>query len=190
MSNLNRPSRLNRTLLVLLGLVPLTTGLFTLLTHFGRLNVLEPDSALIPRTGDLPTWALYAAAAAAVLAGLLVLRWLLAQLTRKPKSHSWRFEDDGAPGTTELAASTAITPFVAEVKTYPGVHDAHATLAGTRDNPAVALVISAEQDGDPTAIRHELDTVGLPRLRHALDLQALPVSVEFRFSAKTGARAR
>ncbi|MDQ7810836.1 alkaline shock response membrane anchor protein AmaP [Amycolatopsis sp. A133] len=190
MTDLNRPARLNRTLLILLGAALLAIGTFTLLTHFGRLPVLTPDSALLPETGELPTWSRYAAAAAAVITGLLLLRWLLAQLTRKPKTHTWRFEDDPARGRTELAAGTAITPFIDEVKGYAGVHNAHATLAGSRDHPAVALVISAGQDGEPAAIRRQLGTAGLPRLRHALGVRALPVTVEFRFSSETGARAR
>ncbi|MFD6068512.1 MULTISPECIES: Asp23/Gls24 family envelope stress response protein [Amycolatopsis] len=188
MTNLNRPARLNRTLLVVFGMILLAAGAFTVLTHFGRLTVLEPDSTLVPGTGMPPTWALYVTAAVAVVFGLLLLRWLLAQLTRKPKTHTWRFEADPDTGRTELAAGTAIEPFVDEVKTYPGVHAAHATLAGTRDAPTVALVVSAEQDGDLTAIRRQIDTIGLPRLRQALDLGALPATVEFRFSTKTGAR--
>jgi hypothetical protein len=190
MTHLNRPARLNRVLLVLFGSLLLAAGIFTLLAHFGRSTVLKPDSALLPETGDLPTWSLYATVAIAVFAGLLVLRWLVAQLIRKPKTHTWRFEEDPARGRTELAASTAVAPFVDEVKTCAGVHNAHATLAGTRDNPAVALVISVEQDGDLAVIRRQLDAVGLPRLRHALDLRELPVTVEFRFSTRTGARAR
>ncbi len=189
MTSLNRPSRLNRTVLALFGLVLIAAGAFTLLTHFGTLTVLRPESALVPGTGQPPTWTLYVTAAVAVVLGLLVLRWLVAQLTRKPKTHTWRFENDPAFGRTELAASTAIEPFATEMTTYPGVHAAHATLAGTRDAPAVALVINAEQDGDITEIRRRIDTDGLPRLRQALDLDTLPVTIEFRFSAKTGARA-
>ncbi len=188
MTSFNRPARLNRTLLALIGLVLLAAGGFAVATHFGTLPVLAPDSPLVPGTGTPPTWALYAAAAVAIVLGLLLLRWLLAQPARKPKSHTWRFESDPGAGRTELAASTAIQPFLAEVTTYPGVHAAHATLAGTRENPAVALVLSAEQNGDVTAIRDRIEAEGLPRLRQALDLDALPTAVEFRFSAKTGAR--
>ncbi|WP_410599673.1 alkaline shock response membrane anchor protein AmaP [Amycolatopsis sp. lyj-90] len=190
MTDLNRPARLNRTVLALFGLVLIAAGAFALLTHFGTVTVLRPESALVAGTSQPPTWTLYVTAAAAVVLGLFLLRWLIAQLTRKPKTHTWHFETDPAAGRTELAASTAIEPFVAEVTTYPGVHAAHATLAGTRDTPAVALVISAEQDGDLTDIRHRIDTDGLPRLRRALDLDTLPATVEFRFSTKTGARAR
>jgi hypothetical protein len=189
MTGLNRPARLNRGLLTVFGLVLLAAGGFAVATYFGLLTVVPGDSALIPATGNPPTWAFYVAAAVAIVLGLFVLRWLAAQLARKPKTHTWHFEEDPDRGRTALAASVAAEPFADEIKTYQGVHSAHATLAGTRDAPAVALVISVEQDGDLTAIRHRLDTEGLARLRQALDLETLPVTVEFRFSTKTGARA-
>ncbi|WP_410574788.1 alkaline shock response membrane anchor protein AmaP [Amycolatopsis sp. cmx-4-61] len=190
MSGLNRPARLNRTLLGLVGLVLLATGGFAVATHFGKLTVLDPGAPLVPGTATPPTWAWYVVAAVALVVGLLLLRWLAAQLTRKPKTHTWRFETDPGRGRTELAASAAVAPFLAEVEAYPGVHTAHATLAGTHDAPVLALVLNAEQDGDPTEIRNRLDAHGLPRLRQALDLDALPVTVEFRFTPRTGARIR
>ncbi|UQS23664.1 hypothetical protein L1857_12925 [Amycolatopsis thermalba] len=188
MTSLNRPARLNRTLLALCGLVLLAAGAFTLGTHFRLLTVLAPDSPLVPGTASPPTWALYAAAAAGIVVALLALRWLLAQLAHRPKTTTWRFEQNPDTGRTELGASTAIAPLLAEVETYPGVHSARGTLAGQQDNPTLALVVTVEQDGDPTHIRHRLDTDGLPRLRQALDLEALPTTVEFRFSTKTVSR--
>lgn len=190
MTNLNRPARLNRSLLAVVGLLLLAAGGFAVATHFGALTLVGPDSPLAPAVGDPPTLALYSTVVAAFVIGLLTLRWLLAQLARKPKTHTWRFEQDPDRGRTELAASTAIEPFLDEVSAYPGVHAAHATLAGTRATAALALVVSVEQHGDLVAIRRELDTVGLPRLRRALDLDILPVTVEFRFSTKAGFRAR
>jgi hypothetical protein len=190
MTTLNRPARLNRSLLTVAGVLLLAAGGFAVATHFGKLTVLKPDSALVPGTGTPPTWVFYAAAAAAVVVGLLMLRWLVAQLARKPKTHTWRLETDPGTGRTELGASTAVAPLLGEVAAYDGVAAAYGTLAGTRTAPAVALVVSVEQDGDLTAIRRRIDTVGLPRLRQALDLTELPVTVEFRFSTKTGARTR
>lgn len=190
MSSLNRPARLNRTLLGLIGLLLLGAGGFALATHFGTLTLVDPGAALAPGTGLPATWVWYVVAAAAILLGLLVLRWLAAQLARKPQTHTWRFDTDPALGRTELAPAAAVAPFLAEVETYPGVHAADATLAGTSDNPALALVLGVEQEGDVTAIRAQLDTHGLPRLRQALDLDVLPVTIEFRFTTATGARAR
>lgn len=188
MTNLNRPARLNRVLLGVIGAVLLAAGAFTLATHFGLLPVVASNAPLVPELADPPTWALYATAGVAVVIGLLCLRWLLAQLVRAPKTHTWRFEQDPDLGRTELAASTAVAPFVEEVTAYPGVHAVRATLAGHRDAPALAMVVSAEQDGDLTEIRRRIDAVGLPRLRQALDLDEVPVTIEFRFSSTTGVR--
>ncbi|MEU4518864.1 hypothetical protein AB0F52_09100 [Amycolatopsis sp. NPDC024027] len=64
--------------------------------------------------------------------GLLLLRWPAAQPARQPKTHTWRFEAEPDRGRTELAAATAVAPFLAEVEAYPGVQAAHATLADIR----------------------------------------------------------
>lgn len=182
MTSLNRPARLNRGLLALLGLLLLAAGGFTLGTYSGRLTVIDSAGSLVPGAEMPPTWVLYVTAAGAVVVGLLALRWLLAQFARKPKSHTWQFESDPAHGRTELAASTAVAPFVEEVGTYPGVHTAHATLAGPRSAPTLALIVHTDQNGDLAAIRTRLDEEGLPRLRQALDLTTLPVTIEFRFT--------
>lgn len=47
---------------------------------------------------------------------------------------------------TAAFSTATIEPFVDEVKTYTGGHSARATLAGTPDAPAVALVVGAEQE--------------------------------------------
>jgi membrane protein YqaA with SNARE-associated domain len=188
MTSLNRPARLNRVLLAIIGLVLLAAGAFVVAAHFGRLPRVAKDSALVPSTANPPTWVLYVAAGAAVIIGLLCVRWLLAQLARKPRTRIWRFEQDPDRGRTELAASAAVGPFTNELRGYPGVGAATATLAGPRTAPTLALVITADQDGDLTEIRHRLDTNGLPRLCQALDLETLPVTVEFRFAARSGAR--
>ncbi|SEF24570.1 hypothetical protein SAMN05421837_102771 [Amycolatopsis pretoriensis] len=76
-------------------------------THFGRLRVVDPASALVPGTAGPPTWVLYAAAAVAVLLGLPALRWILAQLARRPPTRrsprSW-------PSCGSTRASTKPTP--------------------------------------------------------------------------------
>jgi hypothetical protein len=190
MTGLNRPARLNRTVLAVVGVVLVAVGGFAVATYLGMLTVVDPRSALVPGTEAPPIWALYVVAAVAIIMGTLMVRWLLAQLIHTPKTHTWRFEQDSDRGRTELASSIATAPLVGELTTYPGVHAAHATLTGTREAPVLALVINLEQDGDLTAVRERVETHGLPRLRQALDLDVLPATVEFRVTTKTGARVR
>lgn len=190
MSGLNRPARLNRVGLAVVGVVLVAVGGFAVATYLGMLTVVDPGSPLVPGTEAPPTWVLYVVAAVAIIAGMLMVRWLLVQLVRTPKTHTWRLEQDADRGRTDLAASTATAPLVGELTTYPGVRAAHATLAGTREAPVLALVVNLEQDGDLTAVRDRIDTDGLPRLRQALDLEVLPVTVEFRVTTRTGARVR
>jgi hypothetical protein len=188
MTSLNRPARLNRCLLATIGVTLLTGGGLALATSLGWLPI-NPATALAPGTELPPTWTLYAITGVAALLALLCLRWLAAQLARKPKTHTWQIENDPAHGHTELAARIATTPFTADITAYPGIHTAHADLAGTQHTPTLAVVVTTEHDADLTDIRHRLHTHGLPRLRNALDLTSLPVTLEFRFTTKTGARA-
>lgn len=190
MSGRDRPSRLNRAVLAVIGLLLLAAGCFGLATRFAVLDVLAPDAPLVPGDAPPPPWVWWATAAGGVLLGLLAVRWLAAQLDRAPKTRTWRFDAGGSDtgGRTELAARTAVAPLLAEAETYPGVHAARGTLAGTRDEPRLALVISTDRDGEPGAIRHALATRGLPRLRQALDLDELPTTVEFRFTDEPGPR--
>jgi hypothetical protein len=188
MTSLNRPARLNRCLLAIIGVTLLTGGGLALATGLGWLPV-DPATPLAPGTELPPTWTLYAITGVAVLLALLCLRWLAAQLARKPKSHTWRIDDDPTHGHTELAARIATTPFTADITAYPGIHTAHADLAGTQHTPTLAVVVTTDHGADLTDIRHRLHTHGLPRLRNALGLTSLPVTLEFRFTTKTGARA-
>ncbi|MDX3659704.1 hypothetical protein PV646_20585 [Streptomyces sp. ID05-26A] len=188
MKDLERPSGLNRVVLAIIGLVLLVAGGVVLAGTLATLDVLRPDSPLVPGDALPPAWVWYVITAGAVALGLLATRWLVAQADRTPRTGTWRFDTGPGGGRTELAASTAIAPLLAEVETYPGVHAVRGTLAGRPENPALTLVISTTQDGEPSAIRHALVASGLPRLRQALGISELPTTVEFHLTDKPGPR--
>ncbi|SDG71139.1 hypothetical protein SAMN05216553_110376 [Lentzea fradiae] len=188
MNGLERPARLNRVVLAVTGLVLLVGGGVVVAETLTTLNLLRPDAPLVPGDALPPTWVWYVAAIGSAALGLLAIRWLVAQADRTPESSTWRYDTEPGSGRTELAASTAITPLLAEIEAYPGVHAVHGTLAGRLDAPALALVISTTRDGEPGAIRHALVSEGLPRLRRALAIDELPTTVEFRLTDARGPR--
>ncbi|MGW7537307.1 alkaline shock response membrane anchor protein AmaP [Amycolatopsis sp. NPDC054798] len=188
MTGVNRPAALNRSLLAVFGLVLLAAGGFGLATHFRVLRLLDPEAPLVPGTAEPPVWVLYVIAVAAVVVGLLALRWLLAQLAHRPRTGVWRFESDPAQGRTELHADTAVAPFTDELREYPGVHQARASLAGSRENPSLALILTCEQDVDLGEIRRRVTEESLPRLKEALELDEIPVAIEFRFTSRASSR--
>jgi hypothetical protein len=190
MTTANRPARLNRTLLALTGLVLLAAGGFALATRFEWLRVVDRDGPLIPTPGSPPTWAFYAAAAAAILLGLLCVRWLAAQAFRRPKSGTWRLDSDADVGTTRIDTPIAVRPLTAEVGGYPGVSSVSATLSGPREAAVLHLWVVADSGADLGEIRERVEEYGLPRFRQSLDLEFVTVKIEFRFTAKTGTRAR
>jgi hypothetical protein len=184
MSNLNRPARLNRGLLILIGLVLIAAGAFTLGTGLGVLHLQRPASALIPTTAPPQPWVPYAVTALAILLGLLCLRWLTAQTMQRPKTGTWRWARDPDHGVTHLAADTATVPLLTDLHAYPGVTAATAWLSGNRHTPRLHLAITTEPDADLAALRHQIAEHALVRLRHALELSDLPTTIQFHLAAQ------
>ncbi|QKV80300.1 alkaline shock response membrane anchor protein AmaP [Amycolatopsis sp. Hca4] len=185
---MNRPAGLNRTLLVIAGLLLIAAGAIPAAIRFHWLPALGGNRPIVPGTALPPTWVLSATAAAGIVVALAGLRWLAAQLIRKPAGRTWQFEADPGAGRTELATTVAIGPFTEELRGYPGVRTATASLTGSREHPELFAVVSVEQDGDPAAIRDRIRETGVPRLCQALDLDDLPTHVELRFTTAAGTR--
>ena len=181
MTSPNRPARLNRALLILFGLLFLAAGVFVLTTGLAVLPLLRPHDPVIPAQFAPPGWAAWAAVAAAVIVGLACLRWLLAQMIRRPMTGTWTLTDNNPrQGTTKMAAATAAAPLAAEIETYPGVHKATARLSGSRSQPVLHLEVATQDQADIGGLRDRIDTQALPRLRHALDIDTLPADLLLR----------
>ena len=187
MSSSNRPARLNRTLLAVLGLVLVAAGGAVLAVAAGVLR--PPWPGLVPSTRPVLTWVPWAGAGGAAVLGLLCLRWLVAQAARRPRTGTWELAADPAHGSTRLAADTATAPLVAELTGYPGVRSAGAWLTGGPGDPALTLVVTVDPDVSLAVVRERIGADALPRFRQALELAELPVTVRFQL-ARTAQRAR
>lgn len=190
MASLNRPARLNRSLLGFFGVVLIAAGAFAITTSYGWLHLIDRDRTLVPGTRLPPAWVLYVVIVVAVVLGVLCLGWLSAQALRRPKTTTWRWESVAAEGTTRLAGSLATGPFAEEVALYPGVESADATLTGTQDSPALTVTVTAGPEADLNVLRRRIAEDAVVRLCQALDLAELPTVVEFRFADQPGTRVR
>ncbi|HEX4247705.1 MAG TPA: alkaline shock response membrane anchor protein AmaP [Pseudonocardia sp.] len=193
MSRPNRPARLNRALLGALGLLLLAAGAAVLLASSGLLAPrFDPAAPLVaPGTGVQP-WVPYASIVASVVLGLLCVRWLLARAFRAPRTRIWRLmADTPAQGVAYLAADTAADAIAADIQAYPGVARATASLTGHRSAPTLHLNVSTTTGSPIEPLRAQIADHALPRLRHALELDALPANLLLRLdTTSTPSRTR
>ncbi|MFD8496766.1 alkaline shock response membrane anchor protein AmaP [Amycolatopsis sp. NPDC059657] len=191
MVSLNRPARLNRTLLALIGAALVAGGTFVVLTGLKVIHVLDPGAPVLPTSEIGTAWAPYAAVVAVVV-GLACLLWLALQLSHRPRTGIWRLPTaDPATGETTIDADVAVIPLAQDIHSYPGVHSVVASLAGHPADPVLELRIGLEPGADLAGIRRRIETHAVPRLCTALTLSELPARVRFHLDAtRTRVRAR
>ena len=188
--NPNRPARLNRTVLAMLGLLLLLTGAFVFLV--GRAPPppsrpacrSAPTCRCCPTASSPPPGCPWVGLAAAVVVGLAALWWLVAQTARAPATGTWQLADDPRGGTTELDTATAAAPLAEEISTYAGVRAATARLAGAHQHPQLHMRVTAEDGASLPDLRHRIDELAVPRLVGALDLPALDADLVLRLTGR------
>ncbi|WP_040837186.1 hypothetical protein [Nocardia brevicatena] len=189
MTRNDRPARLNRALLAVLGVALMAAGGLAVAAHFDRLPWVDADSTLVPGTAAPPDWVLWVVVAGAVVLGLLCLRWLLAQVFRMPKPQWWRMETEGSAGKTMLSSATAASPVVADIEAMPEIRAAAAWLSGPLTAPELDLRVTVESDADIGELRRRILDEAVARLRCALEVDEIAVRLELRI-ADAGRRAR
>jgi hypothetical protein len=183
--NPNRPARLNRIVLALLGLVLLLAGAFVLLVGSRATAVaaalhVAADVPLLPRNPHPPEWLPWAGAVAAVVVGLAALRWLTAQAARVPPGAEWQLADNPRTGVTLLNTAAAAAPLAEEISGYPGVRTATARIAGAHQHPELHIRITLDDRASLSDLRHRIDETAIPRLVGALDLPTLDADLILR----------
>lgn len=173
----NRPAKLNRALLTVIGLLLLVAGAFILLTAFGVWPWLPARQRLLPTGTTLASWAPYVVVVVAILLGLACLPWLAAQTIRRPKTNTWRLADDPDTGVTTISNTTAVDPLETDIENHQGVRSAHAWLTGHPADPHLVVRVRTEHDTQLDTLRDEIHGHALPRLRQALALEQLPTTV-------------
>lgn len=165
-------SRVNRTLLTLLGLVLLVGAALGLALSFGAFGsgrasrpVLDPEISQF--ANDNAGWFWPLVAAVTVLLGLLALRWLLSQLS-SDKVGEIDLERDRTRGSTRVSSRAVTDAVTDDLESQRGVQGARAKFRGDEKEPDLDLTVSVDDTADLGAVRERIETTTVAHARQAL----------------------
>ncbi|GAA4830556.1 alkaline shock response membrane anchor protein AmaP [Kitasatospora terrestris] len=186
---MKRRSRINRTLLALLGVVVLIGGLLVVmggLDLYRRWNLDPPEGWPLTSPGDvlLPAadrtrytaedWWWPAVIGALTLLTLLALVWLLSQGRR----HQPRKLTAGASRphrAIQIRNQTLADAVAADTARLPGIDQARARITGTVKHPELRLRLTLTPGAEPAAVLSALHDGPLANLQTATGWQDPPV---------------
>lgn len=167
----SRIDRVNRVLLILLGLVCVAGGILILLVSyrvFGTSTARQP--LLRPATREFVDrnhgWFWLAVAAGSVVIGLLALRWLLSQLSLA-RVGALDVDPDRSLGETLVSTGGLSEAVEDEVNSYRGVEHASARFFGASARPHLRLDVSLAETADPGAVRTRVESEALANVVQA-----------------------
>jgi hypothetical protein len=180
----------NRLGLGIVGLVLLAGGGYGLARHYGKFGTgRQHDPILLPDirnfVADNRDWFWWAAGVASVIVALLALSWLRTQL-RLPLPANNHLDRQEIDGRTRLDGAAAADALAADIDALPGVASADARVWGDPTRPDVYLRVHIHDDVAVDALRSDIETAGLARLRQALQVEHLEASVDLRLDGPQG----
>lgn len=185
-------ARLDRFLLLLLGLLLTAAGVVGLLVGFGVFGTALRNRPVLDNLvgrffGDNGLWLWPVIAVAGLLLGYLALRWLIAQL-RPTGVGSLPLEPRSGTGHTDLLAAAVTDAVTDEIGGYRGVAGVSARLVGDELDPELRLRVQLDSRADIAGLRQRIETGAIMRVRQALDGPQLPVRLDLVVTDKKAAR--
>lgn len=185
-------ARLDRVLLLGLGLLLTAAGVLGLLVGLGVFGAPSPDKPVFDNVvgrfvGDNGAWLWPVIAVAGLLLGYLALRWLVGQL-RPTAVRDLQLEPRSTTGQTGLVSSAVTDAVTGEISRYRVVSSAGARLTGDELDPELRLRVQLDARADVAAIRRRIETEAVARVRQALDRPEMPVRLDLVVTDRRAAR--
>ncbi|MEO6956732.1 MAG: alkaline shock response membrane anchor protein AmaP [Antricoccus sp.] len=185
--------RTNRTVLTLLGLILLATGVAGALFSYGVFGSQAAKNKLLNNQvtqyiGQNGNWFWIAAAALGLILALLGIRWLVALSFSTDRVNELTMIGNKELGQTILSSSALIRAVVQEVEGYVGVDSANARMIGDRDTPELVIEATLEDSADLAYIRGRIESEAIVHARQVLDAPAMPVIVDLSVIEKRESR--
>ncbi|UPO76456.1 hypothetical protein [Arthrobacter sp. Helios] len=184
---------MNRTWLIIIGVLLLAAGIFALLVSAGFLNqvtggavagaqspVLQQD----PETLLAPDWVAPAVLIGGLILGILGLWWILAEIPRRREAAGYRLQEDPARGITRCDPGVLAAAVEYDVNRMPGVVNSSAVLRGTAGAPDLALRVTVNERADIQETLRRIRSEVLPNLSLALEAPLHSVGIQLDVSAK------
>lgn len=185
-------ARLDRLLLLMLGLLLATAGVLGLLVGLGVFDSRLRNSPVLDNVvgrffADNGQWLWPVIALVGLLLGYLALRWLFAQLT-PTGVRDLQLEPRSTTGHTDLVGAAVTDAVSDEIVSYRGVAGASARLTGDELDPELRLRVQLDSRADIAALRRRIETGAVAHARQALDNPQLPVRLDLVVTDKKAAR--
>ena len=184
-------TRINRTVLCVLGLLLIVGGGFGLSRGFDSFGALPADEPILSDTTRAwvahhhgAFWA--AVAVAAFVVALLGIVWLRQQLRGALPANQDLARHADESGSTRVRSGDAASALADEISSWTGVEDASARLLGDPDRPTVLVRVGVAADADFADVCRRVDAEALPELRQCLELEHLDADLELRIRAREG----
>jgi hypothetical protein len=185
--------RTNRTMLILFALLLIAVGLDAGAASIGVYGTSTKNSTLMDNPtgryfGAHGVWLWPVVAVAALIIGLLALRWLIALLFSTDRSGDLLIHPSTGAGRTTLANGALTDAVVGEIEGYRGVNTARARLIGDPEDPELVVTAGLEETADFTGLRQRIETEALTHARQAVGNMALPTQLDLTITTKRAAR--
>lgn len=185
--------RINRTMLIVLALLLIAVGLDAGAASIGLWGTGTEHSQLMDNPtgryfGAQGVWLWAAIAFAALIIGLLALRWLIALLFSTDRSGDLLIQSSTGAGRTTLDHGALADAVVEEIEGYRGVDSARARLIGDPDDPELVVRATLEETADLAELRQRIESEALTHARQALGNMSLPIQLDLTITSRRSSR--
>lgn len=184
---------MNRTWLILIGIVLLLAGVASILFSSGLMeqisgNSLSPADEPVLAGGSESLLANGSAAVLVLIGGLILgilgLWWILAEVPRRRGASGFRLQEDPARGITRCEPSVLASAVEYDAERLPGVVNSTALLRGTADSPDLALRLTLNERADVQEALRRVRSEVLPHLSQALEVPLHTAGIALEVSGK------
>ncbi|MER1995262.1 MAG: alkaline shock response membrane anchor protein AmaP [Arthrobacter sp.] len=168
---------MNRTWLIIIGVLLLAAGTASILFSTGLMDQLSggslagaEDPVLTDGPGVLETVPAAAVLIGGLILGLLGLWWMLAEVPRRRTAATYRLHEDAARGITRCDPAVLAAAVEDDAGSLPGVVSSTALLRGTAESPDLAMRLTLNERADVQEALRRVRTDVLANLSRALEV--------------------